>query len=85
MESLLQLLLGLVGIGFLIVVIGFPLLSIFGALFAYIRYHLFGVRTPIIDDLFYRSGRGELTPQPSRLKGITLIAVIISGIYWFFT
>lgn len=76
MEILTGILGVVIGLPLLILVIGWPIFSIGMALTAYMRYHFFGVHSPIIDDLFYRKSRGESKPAPSMLKGLAPLVLV---------
>ena len=83
MENLFNYLIAGMGIFFAFFIFGLAAIGVFTAFIAYIRYHVFGIHSPIIDDLFYRSAKGEATPPPNVVKGLTLIIVVIGGVYFF--
>ena len=69
------------GVIFFLFIFGGAALSVLGAVYAYLRYHLFGISSPIIEDLFYRSAKGETTPPPSVIKGMAPILVTAGALY----
>jgi hypothetical protein len=85
METLLEYFFIFVGGVLFLLVLALPMLIMLSALIAYLRYHMFGIHSPIIDDLFYRKSRLEITPPPSPLKGIAIIAAILGVVYWLST
>ena len=78
METLLQVVILVLGGICIVFLFGGAVFNLYLALSAYMRYHLLGERTPMIDDLFYRC---ETTPPPSRLKGIAPV-LFIAFVLW---
>ncbi|WP_108816555.1 hypothetical protein [Loktanella sp. Alg231-35] len=81
-NTLWQIIVVFLGTALFLFVVAMPLANIALALIAWFRYHLFGIHSQIIDDLFYRSSRGEFTPPPSRFKAVLVIAVFAVGTLW---
>jgi hypothetical protein len=84
MEGLFNYVLTALGFVLLIFIFGGTAFTLLGATYAYMRYHLCGIHSPIIDDLFYRASRGEITPPPSIWKGLAPIFIFFGILYFLF-
>ena len=81
-EALIGWLLIALGVVFLAFFFAYPLFSMALNVWSYIRYHLFGVETPVIRSLFYRGSSGRTVPSPNPLKALAVIAFVLGIPLW---
>lgn len=76
-EALSGWLLTALGFVFLAFFLAYPLFNMILKIWAYIRYHLLGIETPVMITVFYRGSSGRTMPSPNPLKAFALIAFAI--------